>query len=49
MIQPLLAVSIFLMLVRIVLSWYPNVKLDVLPWKAAGTPPCVVIVAEDSC
>ena len=38
MLQPTLSLSIFLMLVRIVLSWYPNVKLDKLPWSAAVAP-----------
>ena len=36
--QPLLSLSIFLMLVRIVLTWYPNVKLDKLPWSVAVAP-----------
>ena len=37
-IQPLLSISVFLMLVRIVLTWYPNVKLDKLPWLVAVAP-----------
>ena len=36
--QPTLALSIFLMLVRIILSWYPNVKLNKFPYSVAVAP-----------
>ena len=36
--RPVLSAGIFLMLVRIVLSWYPNVRGDKLPWSAAVYP-----------
>ena len=36
--QPVLSLGIFFMLVRIVLSWYPNVKGDKLPWSVAVLP-----------
>lgn len=37
-VQPTLALSIFLMLVRIILSWYPNVKLNKFPYSVAVAP-----------
>lgn len=36
--RPVLAVFIFLMLVRIVLTWYPNIKENKLPWSVATFP-----------
>ncbi|KAK9805024.1 hypothetical protein WJX73_003890 [Symbiochloris irregularis] len=36
--QPTLSLYIFLLLVRIVMTWYPNVKPNKLPWVAAYRP-----------
>lgn len=36
--RPVLSIYIFLMLARIVLSWYPNIKGNKLPWSAAVFP-----------
>jgi YggT family protein len=37
-VQPLLAVAQLLLIVRIVLSWYPQVNGKKLPWSAAVKP-----------